>query len=64
MKNFLNQVWVKVMAWCFIVLGCVVLILDGTGAAEIAKVPALVAGIISAIGILIAFIQSMVKPKE
>ena len=64
MKNFLNQVWVKVMAWCFIVLGCVVLILGGTGAAEIAKVPALVAGIVSAIGILIAFIQSMIKPKD
>lgn len=64
MKNWINQVWVRVMAWCFIVLGCVVLILGGTGAAEIAKVPALVAGIISAIGILIAFIQSMIKPKN
>ena len=64
MKNWLNQKWVQIMAWCFIVAGTVVLILGGTVAEEIAKVPALVAGIISAIGILIVFIKNAVTPKD
>ena len=64
MKNWLNQKWVQIMAWCFIIAGTVVLLLTGTSAAEIAKVPALVAGIISAIGILIVFIKNAIKPKD
>lgn len=64
MKNWLNQKWVQIMAWCFIIAGTVVLLLTGTSAAEIAKVPVLVAGIISAIGILIVFIKNAIKPKD
>ena len=64
MKNWLSQKWVQIMAWCFIIAGTVVLLLTGTSAAEIAKVPALVAGIISAIGILIVFIKNAIKPKD
>lgn len=64
MKNFLNQTWVTITAWCFIIAGTLVLILGGTAASEIAKVPALVAGIISAIGILIVFIKNAIKPKD
>lgn len=64
MKDWLNQVWVKVLAYVFIILGCVVLILGGTSVAEIAKVPTLVAGILSAIGTLIVFIREHVQSKE
>lgn len=64
MKDWLNQVWVKVLAYVFIILGCVVLILGGTSVAEIAKVPTLVAGILAAIGTLIVFIREHVQSKE
>lgn len=64
MKDFLNQAWVKITAYVFIVLGCVVLILGGTSVAEIAKVPTLVAGILTAIGALIVFIRDQIKSKE
>ena len=64
MKDFLQQKWVQVTAWCFIIIGALVLILGGTSAAEIAKVPALIVGIIEAISILIVLIKNNIKPKD
>lgn len=64
MKNFINQMWVQITAWCFIVAGTLVLLLGGVTAGDIAKVPALVAGIISAIGLLVVFIKKMITPKD
>lgn len=64
MKDFLNKTWVKITSWVLIIIGTLVLILGGTGADEIAKVPAMVAGILQAIGILIAFIRGMIALKD
>ena len=64
MKNFIQQKWVQITAWCFIIVGTAVLILSGTSAGDIAKVPALVFGIIEAISILIVFIKSMINAKN
>lgn len=64
MKDFFTQKWVQITAWCFVVIGTLVLILGGTSAGEIAKVPALVFGIIEAIGLLIIFIKKMIQAKD
>lgn len=64
MRDFLNQAWVKITAYVFIIFGCVVLILGGTDVAVIAKVPTLVAGILTAIGLLIVFIKDQIAKKD
>jgi hypothetical protein len=64
MKDFFSQKWVQITAWCFIIAGTLVLLLGGVAAGEIAKVPALVAGIIEAIGILVVFIKKMITLKD
>lgn len=68
MKDFLNKTWVKITSWVLIIIGTLVLILGGTSEADIAKLPSMVAGILQAVGILIAFIRGMIaladKKKE
>lgn len=64
MKDFITKKWVQITAWCFIIIGTLVLLLGGVTAGEIAKVPALVAGIISAIGLLVVFIKKAITPKD
>ena len=64
MKDFFSKKWVQITAWCFIIAGTLVLLLGGVTAGEIAKVPALVAGIISAIGLLIVFIKKAITPTD
>ena len=54
LKNFLNQMWVKVVAVIFIIIGAGVLIYDGVTAEEISGLIKLVAGLLTAIGLLIA----------
>ena len=54
MKNFLNQMWVKVVAVIFIVLGAGVLIYDGASVTELSDLIKLVAGVLTSIGLLIA----------
>lgn len=61
--DFFKKTWVAVLAWVFIAAGSVLLILGGTSATEIAKVPALVAGILTAVGLLIAFIREHIYKK-
>lgn len=60
MKEFLNKTWVKVLAWVLALLGSGVLIIDGVTTVEIGSGIELVAGIISAVGALIAFITGKV----
>lgn len=64
MFNFLSKLWVQITAWVFIIIGTLVLLLGGVTAGDIAKVPALVAGILSAIGLLIVFIKKMLQKKD
>ena len=64
MKDFFNKTWVKVVSWIFLLIGAVSLILGGTSVADIGKGVELVAGIITAIGLLIEFIREMLNKKN
>ena len=63
MKDFFNQLWVKIMAWAFIVIGAVVLLLGGTSVGDISGVAELVFGVIQAIGLLIIAIGKLLQKK-
>lgn len=54
MKNFLNQMWVKVVAVIFIILGAGVLLYDGVSVNELSDLIKLIAGVLTSIGLLIA----------
>ena len=60
-KAFFNNTIVKVVAWVVLALDVVVLILGGASVAEIGKGVELVAGIVSAVALLVAFIASKIK---
>ena len=64
MKDFFNKTWVKIVAWIFIIVGTLVLLLGGTKVGDIVKVPELVFGILEAVGLLIVFIRSMLQKKD
>ena len=64
MKDFFNKTWVKITSWIFLLVGAVALILGGTSVAEIGKGVELVAGIISAVGLLVIFIKEMIEKKD
>lgn len=63
MKNFLNQTWVKIVAWVMIVIGVVVQLLDGVSVVEINEVVELIFEFIQAIGLLIVAIQKLLQKK-
>ena len=60
-KAFFNNTIVKVVAWVVLALDVVVLILGGASVAEIGKGVELVAGIVSAVALLVVFIASKIK---
>ena len=60
-KAFFNNTIVKVVAWVVLALDVVVLILGGASGAEIGKGVELVAGIVSAVALLVVFIASKIK---
>ena len=60
-KAFINNTIVKVVAWVILALDVVLLILGGASVAEIGKGVELVAGIVSAVALLVAFIASLVN---
>ena len=64
MKNFFKNFWVQFIAWCFIVIGTLALILGGTSVEDIVKVPEYVVGIVEAVGLLIVFIKKMLTKKD
>lgn len=64
LKNFLNQKWVKVVAVIFIVLGAGVLIYDGATAEEVSGLIKLVAGVLTAIGLLVAGAVALINKKK
>lgn len=63
MKNFFNQLWVKIVAWVMIIIGTAVLILGGTSVGDINQVAELVFGIIEAIGLLVIAIGKLLQKK-
>lgn len=60
-KAFFNNTIVNVVAWVVLALDVVVLILGGASVAEIGKGVELVAGIVSAVALLVVFIASKIK---
>lgn len=60
-KAFLNNKITKTVEFILIAICCGGLIYAGVTVEEVAKVPALVAGILGAISALITFITSIVK---
>lgn len=64
MKDFFNKTWVKITSWIFLLVGAVALILGGTSVADIGNGVELVAGIITAVGLLVAFIREMLNKKN
>jgi formate/nitrite transporter FocA (FNT family) len=64
MKEFFTKAWVRIMAWIFVVIGTLTLILGGTEVGDIVRVPELVFGIVEAVGLLIIFIRSMLQKKD
>lgn len=62
--NFFKQLWVMVVAFIFIIIGVVVLILGGVTVGEINNVVELIAGILSAIGLLIIAIRKLLQKKD
>jgi len=63
MKNFFEQTWVMIMAFVFIIIGVVILLLGGITVGEINNVVELIAGILSAIGLLIVAIRKLLQKK-
>jgi formate/nitrite transporter FocA (FNT family) len=64
MKNFFKALWVQIVAWVFIIIGTLALLLGGTAVDDIVKVPRLVFGIIEAVGLLIIFIKKLLQKKD
>lgn len=64
MKNFLNQTWVTIVGWVGLFVCAALLILGGTSVAEIGEGVELVAGIIQAVILVIAFIKKQINKKK
>ena len=64
MKDFFNKTWVKIVAYVFIIIGTLVLLIGGTKVGDIVKVPELVFGIFEAVGLLILFIRNLLQKKD
>lgn len=63
MKNFFEQTWVAVMAFVFLIIGVAILLLRGISVGEINNVVELIAGILSAVGLLIVAIRKLLQKK-
>lgn len=63
-KAFFNSKVVQILAWIFLVISTLVLILGGVSAGDIAKVPTFVVGIVEAVALLIVFIKKMLQAKD
>ena len=63
-KEFFSQKWVRITGWALAILGDITLILGGTTIAEITDGAKLTLGIISAIGLLIAFLAEKIKKQS
>ena len=62
--DFFKKTWVMILAVVFIIIGTVVLIIGGVTVGEINGVVELVAGVLSAIGLLIIAIKKLIQKKD
>lgn len=64
MKDFFNKTWVVVVGWIGLIISSVLLLISGTSVAEIGDGVQLVAGIVEAVILLIAFIRGKINKKS
>lgn len=62
--DFFKKTWVIVMAFVFIIIGTIILILSGTTVVDINNVVELIGGVLSAIGLLIVAIKKLLQKKD
>lgn len=62
--DFFKKTWVMIMAFVFIIIGVVILLLGGISVGEINNVVELIAGILTAIGLLIIAIKQLLQKKD
>lgn len=62
--DFFKKTWVVVMAFVFIIIGTIILILGGTTVVDINNVVELIGGVLSAIGLLIVAIKKLLQKKD
>lgn len=62
--NFLKKTWVMLMAFAFIIIGTVVLLLGGTSVGDIDKVIELIAGILSTTGVSVVALKQLLIKKD
>ena len=62
--NFLKKTWVIVIAFVFIIIGTVVLLLGGTSVGDIDKVIELIAGILSTTGVSVVALKQLLIKKD
>ena len=63
MKDFFNQLWVKIVSWIMVIIGTIVLILGGTSVGDVDQVVELVFGIVEAVGLLIIAVGKLLQKK-
>ena len=62
--DFFKKTWVVVMAFVFIIIGTIILILGGTTVVDINNVVELIGGVLSAICLLIVAIKKLLQKKD
>jgi len=63
-KEFFRKTWIVILAWVFLVVGTLILLLGGTDVGNITKIPQLVFAVLQAIGVLVLFIKSLLQAKD
>lgn len=63
-KEFFRKTWVVILAWAFLVVGTLILLLGGTDVGNITKIPQLVFAVLQAVGVLVLFIKSLLQAKD
>lgn len=64
LKNFLNQMWVKVACVVMLVIAMAVLLYDGVTVGEITDTAKLIVGLGTALSLLIAGIRKLLQKKD
>lgn len=62
--DFFKKTWVAVVAFIFIAIGTVTLILGGTSVADINNVVELIGGVLSAVGLVLVAIRKLLTKKS
>ena len=62
--DFFKKTWMMIVAFVFIAIGTIILILGGTSVAEINNVVELIGGVLSAVGLVIIAIKKLLQKKD